>query len=165
MYHGICIAEHGNPATFDMKDQDILDDIWSFFSSGTGLQELYINPHKLSSKNWNVLSQAIQWARENAKTLVDVHWIGGDPEKGEVYGYAAWSPKKGIISLRNPTGEIKHFHVDVEKILEIPKGYPNTYKFRSPKFFTCYKADSFKYYKEFDVTLQPYELKILESFK
>ena len=165
MYHGICIAEHGNPATFDMKDQDILDDIWSFFSSGTGLQELYINPHKLSSKNWNVLSQAIQWARENAKTLVDVHWIGGDPEKGEVYGYAAWSPEKGIISLRNPTGEIKHFHVDVEKILEIPKGYPNTYKFRSPKFFTCYKADSFKYYKEFDVTLQPYELKILESFK
>jgi len=163
MYHGICIADHGQPATFDMKDQDILDDIWSFFSSGTGLQELYINPHKLSTKNWNVLSHAIQWARVNAKTLVDVHWIGGDPENGEVYGRAAWSPKKGIISLRNPTGEVKHFHVDVLKMLEIPKGYPQVYAFNNPRFFRGAKPDSFKAVKEFDVTLQPYEVKILEG--
>jgi hypothetical protein len=164
MYHGICIADHGNPATFDMQDKDISDDIWSFFASGTGLQELYINPYKLSSKNWDVLAHAIHWARNNAKTLVDVHWIGGDPESGEVYGRVAWSPHKGIISLRNPTGEIKHFHVDVMKAFEIPRGYPQTYNFRNPRFFQSDNADSINGVKEFDVTLQPYELKILECY-
>lgn len=165
MYHGICIADHGNPGRFDMQDKDISDEIWSFFASGTGLQELYINPHKLSSKNWDVLAHAIHWARDNAKTLVDVHWIGGDPEAGEVYGRVAWSPHKGIISLRNPTGEIKHFHVDVMKAFEIPRGYPQSYNFRKPHFFQSNKAGDFiNGAKEFDVTLQPYELKILEYY-
>jgi hypothetical protein len=163
MYHGICIADHGMPGTFGMKDQDISDEIWSFFSSGTGLQELYINPHKLSSKNWDVLAHAIHWSRDNTKTLVDVHWIGGDPEKGEVYGRAAWSPQKGIISLRNPTGEIKQFHVDVMKAFEIPIGYPQTYNFRNPRFFQNDKLDTFNGVKEFDVTLLPYEVNILEG--
>ncbi len=161
MYHGICIADHGRPATFDMKDQDISDDIWSFFSSGTGLQELYINPHELSSKIWDMLAHAIHWAKANAKTLVDVHWIGGDPEKGEVYGRAAWSPEKGIISLRNPTAEVKHFHVDVTKVLEIPKGYPQVYNFKNPRFFNSDESGSFSGKNEFDVTLQPYEVRIL----
>lgn len=161
MYHGICIANHGRPAKFDMKDQDISDAIWSFFSSGTGLQELYINPHKLSSKNWDVLANAIHWARANTKTLVDVYWIGGNPLKGQVYGRAAWSPEKGIISLRNPTGKVKHFHVNVAKVLEIPKGYSQTYNFRNPRFFDSDKSGSFNGKKEFDITLQPYEVRIL----
>ncbi len=161
MYHGVCIADHGRPAKFDMKDQDISDDIWSFFSSGTGLQELYINPHKISSKIWDMLAQAIHWAKANAETLVDIHWIGGNPLKGEVYGRAAWSPQKGIISLRNPTGEIKHFHVNVAKVLEIPKGYSQNYNFRNLRFFNSNKSDIINDKKEFDVTLQPYEVKIL----
>lgn len=163
MYHGICIANHGRPATFDMKNRDVADDIWSFFSSGTGLQELYINPDQLSSRNWDELAHAVHWARANAKTLVDVHWIGGNPNKGEVYGRAAWSPKKGIISLRNPTGEVKHFHVVVEKVFEIPKGYPKVYTFYNPRFFNNDKSGSFSRKKEFDVTLQPYEVRILEG--
>jgi hypothetical protein len=161
MYHGICIADHGRPATFDMKDQDISDDIWSFFSSGTGLQELYINPYKISSKIWDMLAQAIQWANANANTLVDVHWIGGDPLKGEVYGRAAWSPEKGIISLRNPTGKVKHFRVDVAKVLEIPKGYPLIYDFHNPRFFNSDKSGAYSEKKEFEVTLNPYEIRIL----
>ncbi len=161
MYHGICIADHGRPATFDMKNQDISDDIWSYFSSGTGLQALYIDPHKLSSKDWDILAHAIHWARANAKTLVDVHWIGGDPLKGEVYGRAAWSPEKGIISLRNPTGGIKHFHVNVAKVLEIPKGYPQVYNFHDPRFFNSDQSGSFSGKNEFNITLLPYEVRIL----
>jgi len=163
MYHGICIADHGRPAKFDMQDQNISDDIWSFFSSGTGLQELYINPNKLSSKNWDVLAQAIHWSKANANTLVDVHWIGGNPLKGDVYGRAAWSPEKVIISLRNPTAQVKHFHVVLAKILEIPKGYSQVYNFKNPRFFNNDKSCSFSGKKEFDVTLKPYEVRILEG--
>ncbi len=34
------------------------------------------------------------WSLANAEVLVDTHWIGGDPAKLEVYGYASWSPAK-----------------------------------------------------------------------
>jgi len=163
MYHGICIADVGKPGTFGMKDQDIADEIWSFFSTGTGLQELYINPHKLSSKNWDILAQAIHWAKENEKTLVDVHWIGGDPEKGEVYGRAAWSIEKGIISLRNPTDEIKHFHVNAIEALEIPKNKTTKYTFQNILSDKTDQSDYRKAVSAFDVTLQPYEVKILEG--
>lgn len=162
MYHGICIADNGIPSTFEMNDQDISDEIWTFFSSGTGLQELYINPHKLSSKNWDLLAHAIQWAKQNEKTLVDVHWIGGDPEKEEVYGRASWSPEKAIISLRNPSGEVRHFHVNVAEALDIPANRPKKYNFHSPRFFNE-KANHFNSVGDFDVTLQPHEVKILEG--
>lgn len=42
MYHGICIADHGTPETLEMSDKDIADEIWSFFATGTSLQELYV---------------------------------------------------------------------------------------------------------------------------
>jgi hypothetical protein len=107
MYHGICIADNGPPAKFEMNDKDISDEIWSFFGTGTSLQELYINPHKLNKANWDCLARAIKWSRENADIMPDTHWVGGDPAKGDVYGFASWSPKKGIITLRNPSPALK----------------------------------------------------------
>ena len=50
-----------------------------------------------------MLAEAARWSRANADVLVDTHWIGGDPGKLEVYGYASWSPRKGIVMLRNPS--------------------------------------------------------------
>ncbi len=163
MYHGICIADHGTPETLEMSDKDIADEIWSFFATGTSLQELYVNPHKLSSANWDCLANAIQWAKGNEKTLADVHWIGGDPGKGEVYGWAACSPQTSIISLRNPSAETKSFHIHVNQLLELPsfitKGYAfyriNSQSERINEFVSD-KPD-------FEIVLQPFEVKVLEG--
>ncbi|MBB3188715.1 enterotoxin [Microbacter margulisiae] len=163
MYHGICIGGKGEPATFGMNAQDIRDDVWDFFSSGTSLQELYIDPNILTTPDWDLLAHAIQWARRNAGTLVDVHWIGGDPETGAVYGRAAWSPEEGIISLRNPTGEEQRYHVDVARDLDIPAGYPVEYTFHTPRITTAGKPEVYAKVTSFDVTLRPYEVKILEG--
>ena len=65
MYHGITIADQGIPGTLEMNNKDIEDEIWSFFGTGTNLQEMYVNPHKLKSENWDCLAKAIKWAREN----------------------------------------------------------------------------------------------------
>lgn len=163
MYHGICIADHGTPETLEMSDKDIADEIWSFFATGTSLQELYVNPHKLSSANWDCLANAINWARGNEKTLADVHWVGGDPGKGEVYGWGAWSPEKSIISLRNPSSEAKTFHVSVKQLLELPSFVTKGHKFYSinseSKRINEFVSDS----PEFEIVLQPFEVKILEG--
>ena len=162
MYHGICIADQGLPGTLEMSDKDISDEIWSFFATGTSLQEMYINPHKLSSINWDCLANAIKWAKRNEKTFVDVHWIGGDPAKEEVYGWAAWSPQKSIISLRNPSTEVKSFYVDVNKILELPEFVSKVYEFYCIHSSSIQNNGLVSDKKEFKIVLQPFELKILE---
>ncbi len=133
MYHGICIADNGLPGTLEMDDQNVSDEIWAFFGTGTSLQELYINPHKLSTKAWDCLRKASNWSKDNAKALADIHWAGGDPSKGEVYGYAGWADKQGVLTLRNPSSHAKTFTVNVKKVLDLPEGYDAHYKFYDAK--------------------------------
>lgn len=75
--------------------------MWSYFSAGTQLQEMYITPELLSDNNWQVLASVANWAYENQTILFDSHWIGSDPTKLAIYGWAAWGNNKSIISLRN----------------------------------------------------------------
>jgi hypothetical protein len=157
MYHGICIADHGVPESLNMDDSDIAAEIWSFFATGTSVQELYINPHKLSPRNWDVLAKAIQWSGQNKSVFPDVHWIGGDPGKAEVYGWAAWSAKKAVLSLRNPSAQLKTFHVNVAGLLELPvkKAY---------QFYNAKNKEKVASGMSFDIVLQPYEVKVMDGY-
>jgi hypothetical protein len=160
MYHGICIADNGLPGKLEMDDKNISDEIWAFFGSGTSLQELYINPHKLNAADWDCLRDASNWSKAHASALADTHWVGGDPAKGEVYGYAGWADKKGVLSLRNPTSQPKTFVVNVKKVLDIPNGYSTVYQFydaKSEKVKKAYSGDSFT------VNLAPFEVKVMDG--
>lgn len=162
MYHGICIADNGPPAKFDMNDKDISDEIWSFFGSGTSLQELYINPHKLNATNWDCLASAITWSRENADIMPDTHWVGGDPSKGNIYGFAAWSPKKAILTLRNPSDKIQIFRIDARKVFELPLNIKYRYLFYNAKAEV--KEAKMPLFKEDAcIELKPFEVMVLNA--
>ena len=102
MTQGVAYSRQGSAGDPTFTSEGFRDDVRAFFGSGTGLQELYIQPSKLTDADWSVLAEAAKWSRANADVLVDTHWIGGDPSKLEVYGFASWSPRKGIVMLRNP---------------------------------------------------------------
>ncbi|MHB8206697.1 hypothetical protein [Mucilaginibacter sp.] len=160
MYHGICIADNGLPGTLEMDNKNISDEIWTFFGSGTGLQELYVNPHKLNTTNWNCLRDASNWSKAHAKQLADSHWVGGDPLKGEVYGFGGWADKKGVLTLRNPSPHAKTFIVHVKQALDIPNGYSDNYSFSdaTSKLSTqLYKGETFM------VKLAPFEVKVMDA--
>jgi hypothetical protein len=105
-----------------LNEKSFADEVWTFFGSGTNLQELYINPENLNEAMWDELAAAAKWSRDNSDVLVDTHWIGGDPGEGEVYGWASWRPGKGILVLRNPSGSSKVFTVKLNDALELPDG-------------------------------------------
>ncbi len=164
MLHGICITDVGYPAPLEMDLKNISDGIWSFFASGTSLQELYINPHLLTTPMWDCLAAAARWSQDNAAILKDVHWIGGDPGKAEVYGYASWTPEKGIFSLRNPSAVAKTFNLNLRNVFELPPAASLSFQLRNvitteDHFFNQPVSSS----KPVTVTLQPYELKIFEA--
>ena len=130
MLHGIIYGQY-SPRLARQSDHDFADQVWSFFGTGTQLQELYITPHLLNSYDWNVLARAANWAHHNARILSDTHWIGGDPAKGQIYGWASWHANKGIVVLRNPTAKTGRITLDIGKVFQLPAGAQSTYRLAS----------------------------------
>lgn len=162
MYHGICIADNGVPDSLEMNDKDIEDEIWSFFGTGTSLQELYVNPHKLNTNNWNCLAKAIKWAKSNEDIMVDTHWIGGSPGAGEIYGYASWSPEKAVLTLRNPSGKKQSILINVMEAFEIPANFKKSdYDFFDAK--TSDLKNPVLSGKLIQIELQPFEVKVFNA--
>ena len=136
MLHGMIFARDAERLS-DNPGHDFADEVHSYFGTGTQLQEMYITPSLLSAQDWDVLAEAAKWSRANAVTLKDAHWIGGDPAKLEVYGWAALSPQKAIVTLRNPSDHAQDFTADLATLLELPAHAAGSFTATSP-----WKADA-----------------------
>jgi hypothetical protein len=132
MTHGV-IYNKGARGLTTTENDDLADEIWSGLGLGTQMQEVYITPAMLKDHEWDTLAAAAKWTRANAATLVDSHWVGGDPAALEAYGFASWSPAKGILVLRNPSDREQEFSFDPAAVFELPLGAPLRYALSSPK--------------------------------
>jgi hypothetical protein len=119
MLHGIIYATNADHLKA-MSDADFASQVRSYFGSGTQLQELYLTPRLLNQKNWDDLAEAAKWSRASADVLVDTHWVGGNPVKNEVYGWASWTPQKAVLVLRNPDSQPASFTADAAMLFELP---------------------------------------------
>lgn len=163
MLHGIIYARHAQHLNND-PNHAFTHEVHDYFGSGTQLQELYISHSLLSADNWDVLAEAANWSRRNATVLADTHWIGGDPAKLEVYGWAAWSAERGIITLRNPSNRPQSFSLDVVQAFELPAGAPKNFSAHSPwKLDHGQKAISLVASEPHIFQLRPFEVLNLEA--
>ncbi|MGC2301664.1 MAG: enterotoxin [Acidobacteriaceae bacterium] len=121
MLHGLIYAKLADRLSSD-PGHDFHDEVQSYFASGTQLQEMYITPSLLTTADWDTLAHAANWARRSAGILEDTHWVGGDPGKLEVYGWAAWSPQGWIVTLRNPSDKPQPFVLNLDSVLQLPRG-------------------------------------------
>ena len=119
MLHGILWARQVEHLETD-PGKDFSSEVWSYFGSGTQLQEMYITPSLPGKADWDTLATAANWSRFNQAVLRDVHWLGGDPGKLAVYGWAAWNPAKSIVVLRNPSDQAQTFALEAGSALELP---------------------------------------------
>jgi hypothetical protein len=132
MLCGINNGQRGTGKDLPPFGEDFVHEVRSFFATGTNLQELYMTPARMSAKGWDVLAEGAKWSRAHADLLVDTHWIGGDPEKFQVYGWAAWSARKSILSLRNPNDQPGQIVVDIGVAFELPSYARQKYILKSP---------------------------------
>jgi hypothetical protein len=131
MLHGIIYARYAEHLGDD-PGHDFDSEVHDYFGTGTQLQEMYITPSLLSKANWDALAEAAKWSRDNAEVLRDTHWIGGNPAKLQIYGWASWSPTKAILVLRNPSDKPQEFSIDIGQAFEIPPGTPTQFQAKSP---------------------------------
>jgi len=163
MLHGIVYAQKAPHLSTD-PGGDFRNEVRSYFGSGTQLQELYITPSLLTKSNWDDLAEAAKWSRRNAETLKDTHWIGGDPRWLSVYGWAAWSPEKAILTLRNPSDKPQDFAVDIGQACELPPTSSRQYLAKSPwSEDAAQQAINLHAGQPFNLHLAPFQVITLEA--
>jgi hypothetical protein len=163
MLHGLIYARQAEHLGSDPED-DFKNEVHSYFGSGTQLQELYISHALLSKRNWDTLAEAANWSRHNTEVLRDTHWVGGDPDKLEVYGWAAWSPAKAILTLRNPSDKRQSISIDVGEALELPPEAPRRFLASSPwKQDSAATSAPLTAGQKHGFTLEPFEVLTLEA--
>jgi hypothetical protein len=164
MNQGVMYARLGNAARIGDDLKELTDEFRMFFGDGTQLQELYMTPSMMTPPLWDALAEAAQWSRANADVLVDTHWIGGDAGKSEPYGYASWSPRKGILCVRNPSRRPQTLTLKLAGALELPQGAPAEYTLRSPwRADSVVPAERVTAAADYRIELQPFEVRVLEA--
>ena len=109
------------------------------------------------------VAAAANWARRNAKILIDTHWVGGNPEQEEVYGWASWQPGRGILALRNPSDDVQSLRTTLKTALELPGGVDVVMTARSVYVEDIVlPADPIPVDKQIEFTLQPWEAVVME---
>lgn len=133
MIHGIIYAESAWDLTEPLgggrgSAAHFQHEVRSAFASGTMLQELYVTPARLTARNWDDLAEAAAWARSATAVMADAHWLGGDPNRLEVYGWAAWRDQDGdgdapraILAFRNPRDIGQKCRFEPGAVLELPQ--------------------------------------------
>ncbi len=130
----VCFGQLGTALQMGREPEDVVDEIWMAAGSGTQNFELYLTPQLMDDQLWSVLAEALRWLRDHRHVLVDVHWVGGDPEQLEPYGYAGWSPEKAILTLRNCSQKPQTLRLRLEEVWEVPPGLqPKGWRLR-PRF-------------------------------
>src|SRR3984885_3805003 len=163
MLHGLIYARQAEHLDSD-PGNDFTNEVHDYFGTGTQLQEMYISHALLSKNNWDTLAEAANWSRRNAGVLRDTHWIGGNPGKLEVYGWAAWSREKGILTLRNPSDQRQSISLDVERAFELPPGAPRRFVASSPWMQDRGASPvTLSAGEEHVFTLEPFEVLTLET--
>lgn len=131
MTHGFILSRWG-AVSKNMDYDGIVREMRCAFACGSGMVELY-NDYKLMDEIkdnqgnagalWKDLAECIKWQQEQADVLPDAHWVGGNPwdgKKANVYGWAAWNGKKGVLTLRNPSTSAQTFTTTLREALDIP---------------------------------------------
>ena len=160
MHHGLVLGRHFQGVKVAKAGTDFKNAARSFFGTGANLQELYLTADMMTEKAWDEVAEAAKWAKKNEKVLIDSHWVGGDPLKLGVYGWASWTPEKSIITLRNPSDKPGELTIDLSKTLEIPAGMATSFEAKN-----AYKDQTFKEAKltgKVTFKLQPFEVLCLE---
>ena len=161
MLHGMIYAKSAHNLNVD-PENDFASEAHSYFGTGTQLQEMYITAGLLKPENWDTIAQYAKWSRANAETLKDSHWVGGDPLRLEPYGWASLSPRKGILTLRNPSDRPQSIGIDVARTLELPEGAAKAFRSRDPFASGAALPKEFRAGETARVSLAPFQVVSLE---
>lgn len=157
---------YGRCANVSYTDEEF--EKYLFFNAcrGQALNELHLSFEMMNESKWQSLAKVLNWQKANFDTIKNATFIGGNPEENNVYGYFSWNENgNGIIALRNPVDEDAPLTLTLNKLMGCPEDLSGA------KLSSAYGPslgeglDNIKYGDKIDLTLKPFEIKILQFSK
>ncbi|MBC7288135.1 MAG: hypothetical protein H5T86_08865 [Armatimonadetes bacterium] len=115
MTHGITQGEKNMLGGPDEPIREWADYVMMYFGRGVQMKELYLSPGRMRPDMWKAVGMALRWAQRRADILARTTMVGGDPAKGEAYGFVRWLGDRGIWVLRNPSLDEQTVSVPVDQ--------------------------------------------------
>lgn len=168
MHHGLVLGREfqAQKVTFgetgDEKNFDLKKDARIFFGSGANLQELYLSPSLMNAAAWDDITQAARWARRHENVLVDAHWVGGNPNKLEPYGFAAWTRVGATLALRNPDDASRTIELDAREVFEPDATAPVAFHLKAAYPDQRVRELELEQGKKVSLTLEPFEVLVFD---
>ena len=103
MTHGIVDARH---SVYNMTKEDDIgwcNYLMNYLGRGTLMREFYISPELITQKRWEMIARGLRWAKRLDNCMAESHFILGNPNKGELFGYKGQCADTAYISFRNPS--------------------------------------------------------------
>ena len=93
---------------------------WWMAARATLHHDWYVQPNDLTPAEWKVLAEPCKWAKRHERLFRFSRMFGGDPSKGEVYGFSAYDGGKAVLAIRNPTDEPRSIDGNLHDWLDLP---------------------------------------------
>lgn len=159
---------YGNTAGLagKMDDDEFRTYLMMMATRGTAFWELYYSYHMMNEgQKWEINADVLRWISANYRILKHAKLIGQTPAKATPYGYSCWSGEEGIISVRNPSHEVKEFEITLDRTIGMPEGLKGLYRtvewtYRTDKQETDDETHLFGYGGQIKLSLQPGEVRI-----
>jgi hypothetical protein len=115
--------------TFDIVQDRISgnsDDVFEkgawWLAARTSLHhDWYVHASDLIRERWTVLARVGRWAKSHERVFQYSRMVGGDPARGEIYGFSAFDKVGGTLALRNPSAEARRLDSTLAELLDLPE--------------------------------------------
>lgn len=163
MFHGVVLGHCYQAKKTSTAGNNMKNEFRSYFALGTNLQELYLSPDLMTEKTWDDLAECVRWNKKHASTLIDSHWVKGNPVMSEPYCYASWQNNEGVMCVRNPDDTNRNITLDIASVFELPEGAVKTYTLKSAYSDQRIQKIDVKAGIPFTITLKPFEVLVFDG--
>ena len=141
---------------------ELRNHLYMLGTRGTAFWEYYYSPSMFDDEKWQVNAEAANWIEDNFDILQKSKMFGGDPEKGQVYGYSCWNGNHGIVSIRNPKDVEQTYTLKLDEKVGVSSEVKNVYGKVVVGDQSRQTNDSVSHNTELTYTLKPKEVLIVQ---
>ena len=164
--HDPIYGKTGTPLENALNDDEFRKYLLMCGMRGNSFFELYYSYTMVDEGDkWYVNSEVLNYIENRHEVLRNSQRFGGSPEKGDVYGYSAWSNDKGTIAIRNPSAEAKQYEIKLDREIGVPENIQIIYRKTILDYNTkedLGEGQQQSYGDIIKVTLQPREVRIID---
>jgi len=94
--------------------------VWWLAARTSLHHDWYCQASDLTLAQWKTLARAADWAKQHEKVFRWSRMVGGDPQKGDIYGFSAFDGGAGVLALRNPSDKPRALDGSLAQWLDLP---------------------------------------------